>query len=154
MQLPQPTNKSWRDTDNHTMKVKVSNQLGETMNVSFYWHSNHTLIGTDNNVVNDTYATVEVGFNYTRYQNYTWYVNVTSHTFDNQSDMWWFKGEAYKWDIDRTAVVNIVDATSVTYHIGETGDPYWIRQDCAGSGDGVINIVDVTTVTYHIGESY
>jgi len=153
MELPEPENKSWRDTDNHSMKVKVSNQLGETMDVSFYWHNNHTLIGEDTDVANDTYANVTVGFSYVEYENYTWYVNVTATHYDNQSAKWWFKGEAHNWDINRDEDINIVDVTGVTAHYGETDEtPHWIRADCAENGD--INIVDVTTVTSHYGESY
>lgn len=152
MQLPMPANKSWIDIDNHTMKVNVSNNVGESMNVSFYWGSNDTLIGIDTDVVNNTYANITVGFNYTRYQNYTWYVTVNSTNFDNRSDTWWFKGEAYNWDIGRNGEIDINDITGVTAHYGEEGEPHWIRADCTINGE--VDINDITLVTSHYGEEY
>ena len=151
MQYPQPTNESWNEIDNHTLQVLVYNDLGEVMNVSFYW-SNGTLIGTDTNVINNTNASVEHPTNYTHYQTYYWYVTVNSSSYNNMNATWWFKGEAYNWDINRNADINIVDVTGVTSHYGESGSPGWIRADANNNGD--INIIDVTSVTAHYGESY
>jgi len=151
MQLPDPSNQSWRDIDNHTMKVNVSNNLGETMNVSFYW-INDTLIGEDNNVENNTYANVTVVGDYTRYQQYEWYITVNSTHFNNRSATWWFKGEAYDWDVNRDEEIDINDITGVTGYYGDEGTPHWIRADTTRSGE--IDINDITLVTGHYGEEY
>ena len=151
MHLPEPTNQSWRDIVNHTMKVNVYNQLGESMNVSFYW-ANSTLIDTDVDVENNTYANVTIGFNYTRYQAYEWYVTVNSTHYNNQSEIWWFKGEAYDWDINRDGEIDINDVTGVTGYYGEKGAPHWIRADC--TKDGEVDIKDITLVTGHYGDNY
>ena len=151
MKTPNPSNESWRDIDNHTMKVNVSNNLGETMNVSFYW-INNTLIGQDIDVTNNTYANVTVVGNYTRYQQYDWYVTVNSTHYNNQSASWWFKGEAYRWDIDRDADADVFDVSGVAVHYGETGDPHWIRADC--SINGIVDVFDISLAAVHYGEEY
>lgn len=153
---PSPGNNTWRDIDNQTLEITVSNDLDETMNVSFYWYGNGTLIGTDTNVVNNSVATIESGFNYTNYANYTWNITVKSDTFDNKSTFWKFRGEAYDWDINRDVEVDINDITATTAHYGETSTPGWIRQDCAplGNPDGEIDIKDITLITAHYGEEY
>ena len=146
-----PENESWVNIDNHTMKVNLSNSLGESMTVMFYW-DNHTLIGSDTNVANNTFANVTIGSNYTRYQTYTWYVNVSSATLDEQSDLWWFKGEAYNWDINRDAEIDMLDISGVASHYKETGEPHWIRADC--SINGVVNVIDISLAAFHYGEEY
>lgn len=144
---PFPSNESWVDIDNHAMNITVSNPGGDAMDVYFYWN-NDTLIGSNLSVANNTVANVTIGFNYVRYQQYTWYVVV----MDNTSSIWWFKGEAYDWDILRDAVINYLDASSLTGHYGETGDIGWIRDDIIE--DGVVNYLDASSLTSHYGESY
>ena len=145
---PVPINESWNIITNDTLNCTVSNIGGDSMDVEFYWGSNDTLIGTDTNVANNTVASVTVGFTYIRYHQYSWYAKIGVNT----SDSWWFKGEAYNWDINRDKTVNYLDASSLTSHYGETGTPSWIRDDIII--DGVINYLDASSLTSHYGESY
>ena len=114
---PYPTDESWQQTTNDTMSIHVSNPVSETMNVSFHW-SNHTLISYNNSVANDTTVTINSGITYAHYQQYNWYINVTSTSCDTNSETWWFKGEAFPWDIDREAYDDRTDRQNkkITYH--------------------------------------
>ena len=152
----QPSNNSWVEVYDHNLTVTVSNDLGETMNVSFYWASNDSLIEKDEDVLNNTIAYANSSFNYTHYQNYTWYVVINSTHYNNQSAIWRLRGESYDWDINRDAEVDINDITSVTGVYGSEGSPHWIKQDCAplGNPDGEIDIKDITLITAHYGEIY
>jgi len=145
---PYPTNQSWQDVSDKELKIHVSNDLGETMNVSFHW-SDHTLIDYNDSATNDTTVTITYSGNYDRYTQYDWYVNVTSVTFNNQSGQFWFKGEAYDWDIDRDADVDITDVNFVRDNYLETTAG---RNDV--TGDGYVNYLDRSRVQYHWGDDY
>lgn len=152
IKTPNPANNSWVEIDNHNLSVNVSNNQGEIMNVSFYWANNDSLIEKIEDVLNNTIAHANSSFNYTNYQNYSWYVTVNSTHYDNQSALWNFTGEAHIWDVDRSADITLTDLTSIATHYKETGDNHWIRQDT--TSNGVISLSDLTYVTYHYGESY
>lgn len=152
MSNPFPSNESWVDIDNHVMNITVTNSNDETMNVSFYWNNNHTLIGTDNNVANNSVANITVGFNYTHYQQYYWYVTVNSTSYNNKSSIWWFKGEAFPWDINRDKLVDNTDRQNMNNTYLNTGTPGWIREDT--NGDGKINYLDTGSLAIHYGDDY
>ena len=145
---PYPSNESWIEIDDHSMNVTVSNNIGETMNVSFYWGSNDSLIGTDTDVVNNSVASVTIGFDYTNYQQYWWYVTVNSSSYDQLSESWWFKGEAYDYDINRDESVNYQDTGAVALVYGS--NPYDGREDI--NGDNKVNYLDTGEVALHYGE--
>ena len=60
------------------------------------------------------------------------------------------------WDLNGDGTVNILDVIRIVNHLGETGDPWWIPEDLAGSGpqglpDGEINILDIISAANHWG---
>ena len=143
---PYPSDESWVLPTDHYLNITVTNSNDSSMDISFFWGSNDTLIGTDTGVANNTVASVTVGFDYARYQEYTWYATVWSNT----SSTYGFTGEAYDWDINRDAEVNYLDASSLTGHYGE--DPYSGREDI--NGDNEVDYLDASSLTGHYGESY
>ena len=146
--VPYPSNESWIEINDSSMNITVSNNLAEEMNVSFYWGSNDSLIGTDTGVSNNSVASVIVGFDYIRYQQYWWYVTVNSSSYDQRSDDWWFKGEAYDYDINRDNQTNYQDTGAVALVYGS--DPFDGREDV--NGDNKVNYLDTGEVALHYGE--
>lgn len=144
---PYPTDESWQQTVNDSMSVHVSNPLNETMNVSFYW-SNHTLISYNNSVENDTTVTINSGMTYAHYQQYDWYVNATSSSCDTQSETWWFKGEAFPWDINRDQSINVTDRNLICAVYGSK--TYSGREDT--NSDSLVNYLDAGLLALHYGE--
>ena len=141
-----PSTDAWVLPTDHTMNITVKNDNGSSMNVGFYWANNDSLIGTDTGVANNSVANVTVGFDYARYQVYSWYVQVWSNQSVNHS----FTGEAYDWDINRDANVNYLDASALTSKYGQ--DPWTGREDV--TGDDKVNYLDASLLTSHYGEEY
>jgi len=148
--VPYPSNESWVEINDSSMNVTVSNNMGEDMNVSFYWGSNDSLIGIDNDVSNNSVASIIIGFNYIHYQQYWWYVTINSSSYNNRSNDWWFKGEAYDWDINRDNQMNYQDTGAVALVYGS--DPYDGREDV--NNDAKVNYQDTGEVALHYGEEY
>jgi len=145
---PSPANESWNELTQKDLSLHVSNELGQTMNVSFHW-ANHSLIAYNDSVTNDTTVTVTFTGNYNRYQQYNWYANVSSVSFDNQSEIYWFKAEAFDWDINRDAYVNMLDINAVRNNYLQTTSN---RNDV--TGDGVVNYLDRSRLQHHWGDDY
>ena len=148
---PFPVDGSWVLPAVHVMNCTVSNDEGYSMDVYFYW-GNTSLIDSDLGVANDSVANVTVGFNYTRYSNYSWYVVVNVSGNETNGDSWWFKGEAYDWDIIRDADIDYLDASSLTSTYGDSGSPGWIRDDINDDGD--VDYLDASALTSYYGDSY
>ena len=145
---PYPTNQSWHNITNDTLQIHITNELGETMNVSFYW-ANHTLIGYNNSATNDTDINISTGITYDRYVQYNWYVNVSSIHYDNQSAIYWFKGEAFPWDINRDQSVTNTDLSSLlAVYLEDTSS----RNDI--NNDGTVNYLDRSMLQAHMGDDY
>lgn len=147
---PFPSNESWVEISDSSMNITVSNNLGEEMNVSFYWGSNDSLIDTDIGVLNNSIASVTVGFDYVHYQQYWWYVTVNSSSYNQKSGTWWFKGEAYDWDIDRDQHVNNTDRQSINMTYLDTDSLG--REDI--NEDGIVNYLDAGALALHYGDDY
>ena len=143
-----PSTDAWVLPTDHTMNITVKNDNGSSMNVGFYWANNDSLIGTDTGVANNSVANVTVGFDYARYQVYSWYVQVWSNQSVNHS----FTGEAYDWDIFRDAHIGANDVSNVTANWMNSGTPGWIRTDIWD--DGTVGANDVSAITSHWMESY
>ena len=145
---PYPTNESWQNTTNDTMSIHVSNENGETMNISFHW-ANHTRIDYNDSVSNDSTVTIHTGTTYDHYQQYNWYANLSSVTYSNQSSIYWFKGEAYDWDINRDQYANQTDLDLIhALYLQSTVS----RTDI--NGDGKVNYLDRSSLQHHWGEDY
>lgn len=149
---PYPINESWHNISRNELNITVSNELGQEMTVYFYWQNNGTLIGSDESVSNNTVASVSTSGEYERYETYQWNATVIATNYNNKTQLWWFKGEAYDWDIDRSRDVDVLDASYLTGHYGETGEPGWNRADIIK--DGEVNVLDASALTGHYGESY
>jgi len=150
---PYPVNESWTNYNDSTMNVTISNPLGETMNVYFYWFNNGTLIGSDLSVTNNTVANVTVPFTYTFYQQYYWNVTVTSTSYNNQSGNWTIQAESEHPDVSRNGAIGPEDLSGVAAHYMESGDyGRWIRADV--SWNGAIGPEDLSGVAAHYMESY
>jgi len=146
---PYPANESWQTTTDGNISIHVSNELGETMNVSFY-NSTDILLGYNNSVTNDTTVNITHPQSpYNNYQQYYWYATVTSTTYDNQSATFWFKGEAWSYDINRDATVNQTDLDSLhSSYLQATSS----RNDI--NNDGTVNYLDRSKLQHHWGETH
>jgi len=153
MSSPYPENESLTNYNDSTINITVSNPLGETMNVYFYWFNNGTLIGSDLSVSNNTVANVTVPFTYTFYQQYYWNVTVTSTSYNNQSGNWTIQAESEHPDVSRNGAIGPEDLSGVAAHYMESGDyGRWIRADV--SWNGAIGPEDLSGVAAHYMESY
>lgn len=153
MTNPYPTNTSWVGINISDMNITVSNPLGETMNVYFYWFNNGTLIDSDLSVSNDTVANVTVPFSYEYYTHYTWNVTVVSSSYNNQSGNWSLTGESEDPDVSRNQAVGPEDLSGVAAHYMESGDyGRWIRSDI--NWNGAVGPEDLSGVAAHYMESY
>jgi hypothetical protein len=145
---PYPANESWQNITNDTMSIHVSNELGEPMNVSFHW-DDHTLIDYNDSALNDTTVTINTGIEYGNYQQYDWYVNVSSITYNNQSSIYWFKGEAGSYDINRDATVDQTDLDFLhSSYLQSTSS----RNDI--NNDGTVNYLDRSKLQHHWGDTH
>jgi hypothetical protein len=120
------------------------------IDVNFYW-GNNTLIGIDENVGNNSIASVEIG-PLTRYTNISWYVVINDGFNVIKGPIWWFTVEAYDWDINRDGRVDDIDSELLISHYGETGKPGWMREDIIR--DGRVDIKDLSAFVKHYGDSY
>lgn len=77
---------------------------------------------------------------------------MTSTSCDTHSETWWFKGEAYPWDINRDKFVDSTDRQNINITYLNTGTPEWIREDI--NGDGIINYLDTGSLAIHYGDDY
>jgi len=146
---PYPSNESWQPVNDGELHIHVSNELGEIMNVSFYTVAG-TLIGYNNSVGNDSTVNITHIYSpYTNYHTYEWYVTINSTHYNNQSGMFWFKGEAVDADIDRDTYVNNTDLSLLLSNYLQSPSD---RTDI--NSDGIVNYLDRSKLQHNIGGPY
>jgi len=146
---PYPENESWQTIADGNLSIHVSNELGETMNVSFYTVAG-TLIGYNDSVGNDSTVNITHIYSpYTHYLIYEWYVTINSTHYNNQSGMYWFKGEAVDGDIDRDTYINNTDLSLLlSNYLQSSSDRTDINED------GIVNYLDRSKLQHNIGGPY
>jgi hypothetical protein len=146
---PSPSNESWQPITDGNLSIHVSNELGETMNVSFY-NATGVLLGYNDSANNDTTVNITHPQSpYNNYQQYYWYATINSTNYNNQSATYWFKGEAWNYDINRDSTVNQTDLSSLHSSYLQTTSS---RNDI--NGDGIVNYLDRSKLQHHWGETY
>lgn len=148
----QPTNNipsnSESNVDVYTyLNVTVTDDDGNSMDVSFYW-TNHTLIDSANSVSNNTVASINFQNDWLNHNTtYNWYVNISDGTNITHSSDYSFT-TCKSWDTNADGAIDYLDVSLVTTYFGQTCNPGENGWDIHANGE--CDYLDVSMlVTYY-----
>jgi len=152
-----PTNNSdYVSVYDNYLNVTVSDDDGDSLNVSFYW-GNSTLIHTVTNIASGNVASIFLP-NYTNPDfllhdtDYTWYVTINDTRSEIQSPTYTFHTSKAP-DINEDRTVNYLDVSLLVSHYGESVSPPGSKGWDINS-DGDTNYLDVSALVTAYGDNY